>query len=143
MSDAGDPHFRGQVTQKAILFADPGEILLVRSSPDRPWSIPGGRIHDDEPTDAAIARELHEETGLNAAIGPPVQTLTNAWYTDDGNPMYTVIYAAETTDKTVTLNHEHDDYTWAPIDDAKTQVPLDGLVDAIDRATNWWTESPR
>lgn len=135
--DADDPHFQGQVTQKAVLFDDTLRVLVVRSGTESPWSIPGGRIHDGETTQDAIARELREETGSTAAIGPPVQTLTDAWYTAAGDPMYTVIYAAQTTDPDVTLNHEHDAYEWVSVDDAKTRMPLDGLVTAIDRATDW------
>jgi 8-oxo-dGTP pyrophosphatase MutT (NUDIX family) len=50
---------------KAVLLCR-GEVLLVRHSygPDR-WELPGGGVRRREEPAAALARELHEELGLN------------------------------------------------------------------------------
>ena len=46
-------------------------ILLTRRHPDGilpdSWELPGGKFEDGEAAAAAAARELHEETGLEAA----------------------------------------------------------------------------
>jgi len=129
-----DPHFHGEVTQKALLFNAADEVLLVRGGSDNPWSIPGGRIHEDERPAAGLAREIAEETGLAATVGPPVVTMTDAWVADDGDPLYTVVYRCETADHDVTLNHEHEEYAWVTIEAARDRLPHPGLRTALDRA---------
>lgn len=136
MTDAGtdESHYRGYVTQKAVIFNERGQVLLVRSSSSYPWSIPGGRLESGEDAEAALAREIREETDLEVEVQRPVHVMTDVWHSGTGESMYAVVYRCETSDTGVTLNHEHEEYTWVRPPDAKTKMPLQALTTAIERA---------
>lgn len=49
-----------------------GRLLLIRRAQEPAlglWSIPGGRVEPGETDAQAVARELHEETGLDVVCG--------------------------------------------------------------------------
>jgi len=49
-------------------------LMIKRGQPPRmgEWSIPGGRIEQGESEEAAALRELMEETGVKADLGPKI-----------------------------------------------------------------------
>lgn len=51
---------------RAVVVDDGGNILLVRHTYDAMWYLPGGGVARNESAQAAIARELREEIGLEA-----------------------------------------------------------------------------
>ena len=48
----------------AIVRNEDGEVLLMKSSDSRQWSLPGGAVDPGETPREAIVREVAEETGL-------------------------------------------------------------------------------
>jgi 8-oxo-dGTP diphosphatase len=60
----------------AALIVRDGEVLIGQRRPDQPmasmWEFPGGKIEAGESPQQALARELSEELGIRASIGPPV-----------------------------------------------------------------------
>lgn len=48
----------------ALLFDEPGRLLLVRQRESGRWSTPGGVVEPDERPADAVVRETWEETGL-------------------------------------------------------------------------------
>jgi 8-oxo-dGTP diphosphatase len=52
------------------------EVLICQRKPDQPmslkWEFPGGKIELGETCEIALARELDEELGIAATIGPRV-----------------------------------------------------------------------
>jgi 8-oxo-dGTP diphosphatase len=57
-----------------ICFRGDDVLLIQRGTAPRKgeWSIPGGRIEAGESEAQAALRELYEETGVRAALGPKV-----------------------------------------------------------------------
>ena len=127
-------HFRGHVTQKGVVFGPQNDILLVRQAEEYPWVFPGGRVQVGEDADEGLRRELCEETGLEVTVGQPVHALTDAWFTEDGEPMFTVIYRCEADSREVTLNHEHEQWQWVDPEAAVEELELKSLGDAVERA---------
>jgi len=60
----------------AALIVRGGEVLIGQRRLDQPmalqWEFPGGKIEAGETPEQALARELDEEVGIHATIGPHV-----------------------------------------------------------------------
>ncbi len=55
------------------------DLLLVRQSYRRGWSLPGGGVHAGEAPEAAARRELREELGLHVGALCPSAVLSGTW----------------------------------------------------------------
>ncbi|MGA7256978.1 MAG: (deoxy)nucleoside triphosphate pyrophosphohydrolase [Terracidiphilus sp.] len=60
----------------AALIVRAGEVLICQRGPEQPmslqWEFPGGKIEPGESPEQALKRELFEELGIEAVIGPPI-----------------------------------------------------------------------
>ena len=69
MSEAGAPHPLTVVC--VALVDDAGRVLLARRPAGKPmaglWEFPGGKLQPGETPEAALARELREELGIEVA----------------------------------------------------------------------------
>ena len=55
------------------------QLLLVRQSYRRGWTLPGGGVRHGEPPEAAARRELQEELGLCVPALPPAVVVSGNW----------------------------------------------------------------
>jgi 8-oxo-dGTP diphosphatase len=66
-----------------IAHTSDGRILLIRraNEPGRGlWSVPGGRVEPGESDEAALVREMAEETGLAVEVGALVGAVVRGDY---------------------------------------------------------------
>lgn len=54
----------------ALVFNEPGELLLVKPTYKDGWEIPDGIVEQDESPKQARLREIKEEFGLDVTLGP-------------------------------------------------------------------------
>lgn len=72
-------------------------LLLVKraNAPDAGlWGFPGGRVEAGETLQAAAARELHEETNLNATANTVLDTFDSLHYGPDGSLLFHYVIIA-------------------------------------------------
>jgi len=58
------------------VIVDEGRVVLVRRRFEPlkgHWSLPGGMVEVGETLEAAVAREMFEETGLEVEVGPVIE----------------------------------------------------------------------
>jgi len=104
------------VVAALILRAD--EILICQRRPDQPmalkWEFPGGKIEAGETPEQALHRELDEELGIHAAIGPRVAHTRHTYR--NGGSIDLQFFVVNTFEGEVT-NHIFNDVRWVPIRD--------------------------
>jgi ADP-ribose pyrophosphatase YjhB (NUDIX family) len=65
---------RQRIGVGVVCIDERGRILILKHvfHPDTPWGLPGGWIKRGEDPGESVLRELHEETGLTAELGPAI-----------------------------------------------------------------------
>jgi ADP-ribose pyrophosphatase YjhB (NUDIX family) len=113
----------------AVALID-GAILLVRRgrAPQAGrWSVPGGHVEPGERPEAAVVRELVEETGLHGVCGPVVLDVT---VDIDGKRYWITDYAVTVGERRHPVpSDDAEAAAWVPLD----QISRFDLVDGLDR----------
>ncbi|HEY6969468.1 MAG TPA: (deoxy)nucleoside triphosphate pyrophosphohydrolase [Candidatus Angelobacter sp.] len=67
----------------AALIVQNDKILICQRTKHQPmplkWEFPGGKVEPDESPEDALFRELEEELGIRAKIGPKVATIRHTY----------------------------------------------------------------
>ncbi len=114
----------------AVIARADGRLLLIQrgNEPGRGlWSLPGGRVEPGESDEAAVAREVAEETGLTVRVGKLAGRVRRGRY-DIGDYFATVV-SGELAAATDAL-----DARWADPRELETLPTTTGLVEAL---TSW------
>jgi 8-oxo-dGTP diphosphatase len=92
-----------------------GELLICRRRADQPhalkWEFPGGKVESGESPAEALKRELHEELGIDALIGPELQRYEFTY--PDKKPILLIFLEVQTWRGEV-VNRIFDAIRWEP-----------------------------
>ena len=113
----------------AAVIERQGKILICQRKPGQrhplKWEFPGGKVEPGETTVAAIRRELEEELGIRAAIGPEI---ANYHYAYSGKAPIQLVFYRVTEFDGVVENRVFERICW----EARQRLPeydfLDGDV---------------
>jgi 8-oxo-dGTP diphosphatase len=115
----------------AIVHDSNGRLLLVRrANPpgEGLWSIPGGRVEPNETDEAAVTREVSEETGLSVTVGRLVGKVERA----APNGVFLIFdYECQVTSGVLRAGDDASDVTWADGATLATLPTTDGLLQAL------------
>jgi 8-oxo-dGTP diphosphatase len=99
----------------AGLIVRGSELLICQRTKYQPmplkWEFPGGKVEPAEEPQAALARELDEELGIHAAIGPEVATVAHTYR--NGNSVELHFFLVEAYEGEVE-NRIFKDVRWVP-----------------------------
>ena len=118
-----------------VIVDDYGRILLLHRSSYRftGWELPGGKVEDEEATEAAAVRELREELGVDVQL---TGSFGSAEFEDDANDYIYDWFTAKIIAGQLTIMEPEsfDEYDYFDLDDlmslalsANMQVMLDKL----------------
>ncbi len=116
----GFVHWRNPgVGAAVVVFDDDGRLLMVRRGPHATrsglWSIPAGFVDYGEEIRVAAARELLEETGLEAEIGDVVFAASN--FHDPAKLTVGIWFSGTVTGGTLEAGDDADAVGWFDLDD--------------------------
>jgi 8-oxo-dGTP diphosphatase len=126
-----------RVAAYAVVVDVQDRLLLTWYNGSRPhpeWTLPGGGVDFAESLEAAVVREVKEETGYDVAIGQALATST--WTTPDAGPLpprpyksVRVVFAATVIGGSlgrIEVGGTTDSAVWIPLDQVLETAPAPG-----------------
>ncbi|MCX8194049.1 MAG: NUDIX domain-containing protein [Candidatus Pacearchaeota archaeon] len=122
---------------KKILY-----LILYKKASDHykeAWDFPKGNIDKGEKEQEAAAREIREEAGIKEVVFiPGFKETIKLFYRKDGKLIFkTIIFLlTETKQREIKLSSEHDNYRWAPFDEALNLLTHKNSKEILIKANN-------
>lgn len=101
------------------------------------WEVVAGGVEECESVEAAAAREVLEETGLDVRL----ESRPLGAYPVDGMDCFVVLFRGDAEAGEVVRSAEHDAHRWVTPTEFRALSTLTSLADAIDRASQTTTEN--
>ena len=100
------------------------------------WSFPGGHAEDGEDLDAAMKRELREETGITATAFQPIGNFRTHGLAQDGFVDFYYFAVWRWVGPLSNRSDEHERIDWVPVGDVDSlpDLALEGYQDLAQLA---------
>jgi 8-oxo-dGTP diphosphatase len=124
----------------AVVFDSAGRVLLARRGHEPligQWSLPGGAVELGETLEAAVAREVLEETGLVVEVGPVVEVLDRVEHASDGRVEYHFViidYLCRAVGDHLVSGSDAEEVQWVRPDDLAAYRLTDKATRVINKA---------
>ncbi|MEL6360758.1 MAG: NUDIX hydrolase [Pseudomonadota bacterium] len=127
---------RPLVSVGAVVFRDQDVLLIKRGRPPLlgQWSIPGGKVGFGESLEAAVKREVLEETGLAIKIGELINVFEALPEAAEDKHYVMVDFVAEWLDGEPVAADDAADAAFFPLDEALEKLKWDKTRDALRQA---------
>lgn len=117
-----------------VVLDEQDRVLMLRHvfHPNFPWGLPGGWLGRNESPAEAVVREVKEETGLTAVLGPVVQVRR-----EDHPPHIGMAYMGRVLPGEIKLSGEIIEAAWFAVDELpEPLLPFmrDAILKAVQRS---------
>jgi 8-oxo-dGTP pyrophosphatase MutT (NUDIX family) len=126
----------GGVVVRGDFAAGTAEVATIVPRGKRALALPKGGAESDERAEETAAREVREETGLNATVRAPLGDVTY-WYRRSGRRVHKTVsfflldYVDGSTDD---HDHEVTEARWVPLEEARSALTYPGEREMIEAA---------
>ena len=136
-------HPERPIVAVGAVILDGDRVLLVKRGQEPlkgEWSLPGGAVEIGETLQAALVREVREETCLDIEVGPVVEVLDSIRRDAEGRAEYHYIiidYRCRVPDQGATAaarGSDAADVRWVPVADLTRYRVTDSAIAVIRKA---------
>jgi mutator protein MutT len=140
---------RGPVVGVGAVIIDAARVVLVKRAHEPlkgEWSLPGGAVELGETLEAAVAREVREETGLHIEVGPVIEVFDRVGLAAGGGVEhhYVIVdYLCHVRGGRLEHGSDADDARWVGLDELDAYCLTEKAMKVIDKAIKMRMEQDR